>query len=317
MGFIGTIIHEFVHYRFHSVKKQYQNLNKIYTYKSHPMEREANKLEKKYQEGSYAYNKANIKYDLNKYDEAIELLNKADQDDVFIFLASKNLLIKIYYELDYIDSLEYLMGSLLVGLSFAKSLACALNLPFIGINHMQGHILAHFINDGDKTHPVSIVPTFPFLCLTVSGGHTQLVKVNDHLNFKILGETIDDAVGEAFDKAAKIMGLPYPGGPLIDKFAQLGDPEKFKFAGTKVPGYDYSFSGIKTSFLYFIQNNIQKDKDFIQKHLNDICASYQKHLVEVLLKNVKSVLSDSGIKQLAISFSRKSLSNFSPINSVS
>jgi N6-L-threonylcarbamoyladenine synthase len=193
-----------------------------------------------------------------------------------------------------------LMGSLLVGLSFAKSLAFALNLPFIGINHMQGHILAHFINDGYKTEPVSVMPTFPFLCLTVSGGHTQLVEVKDHLNFKILGETLDDAVGEAFDKAAKIMGLPYPGGPLIDKFAQLGDPEKFKFAGTRVPGYDYSFSGIKTSFLYFIQNNIQKDKDFIQKHLNDICASYQKHLVEVLLKNVRAVLSDTGIKQLAI-----------------
>lgn len=188
-----------------------------------------------------------------------------------------------------------LMGSLLVGLSFAKSMAMALNLPLIEINHMQGHILAHFIKeDGSE------VPQFPFLCLTVSGGHTQLVKASDYLSFEILGSTIDDAVGEAFDKAAKVMGLPYPGGPLIDKYAKEGDPAKFKFSNSHVPGFDYSFSGIKTSFLYFIQNNLQKDADFVTKNLNDICASYQHHLITVLLKNAKLVLKETGIKHLAI-----------------
>ncbi len=189
-----------------------------------------------------------------------------------------------------------LMGSLLVGLSFAKSISLALNIPLIEVNHMQGHILAHFIKDNHEQE----FPRFPFLCLTVSGGHTQLVKVNDHLNFELLGSTIDDAVGEAFDKAAKVMGLPYPGGPLIDKYAKDGDPSKFKFSSAHVPGFDYSFSGIKTSFLYFIQNNMQKDENFVRDNLNDICASYQHHLITVLLKNVKDVLKETGIKQLAI-----------------
>lgn len=188
-----------------------------------------------------------------------------------------------------------LMGSLLVGLSFAKSMAMALNIPLIEVNHMQGHILAHFIKQEGAEFP-----QFPFLCLTVSGGHTQLVKATDHLSFEILGSTIDDAVGEAFDKAAKVMGLPYPGGPLIDKYAKEGDASKFKFSASNVPGFDYSFSGIKTSFLYFIQNNLQKDADFVTKNLNDICASYQQHLITVLLKNVKAVLKQTGIKYLAI-----------------
>jgi N6-L-threonylcarbamoyladenine synthase len=190
-----------------------------------------------------------------------------------------------------------LMGSLLVGLSFAKSLALALDVPLIGINHMQAHILAHFIRTLDENAPR---PEFPFLCLTVSGGHTQLVKVTDHLTFEKIGETIDDAVGEAFDKAAKIMGLPYPGGPLIDRHAKKGDPSKFKFAFTKVPGHDFSFSGIKTSFLYFIQNNLQKNPRFVDENLADICASYQQHLINVLLKNVREVIKDAGIRQLAI-----------------
>ncbi len=188
-----------------------------------------------------------------------------------------------------------LMGSLLVGLSFAKSLSLSLNIPLIEVNHMKGHILSHFIKEDGTT-----VPRFPFLCLTVSGGHTQLVIVKDHLTFEVIGETIDDAVGEAFDKAAKIMGLAYPGGPLIDKFAATGDPSKFRFATTKVPGYDYSFSGIKTSFLYFIQNHLQKDKDFVRDNLNDICASYQNHLITVLLKNARQVIRDTGLKQMAI-----------------
>lgn len=188
-----------------------------------------------------------------------------------------------------------LMGSLLVGLSFAKSMAMALNIPLIEVNHMQGHILAHFIKE-----EANEFPQFPFLCLTVSGGHTQLVKATNHLSFEILGSTIDDAVGEAFDKAAKVMGLPYPGGPLIDKYAKEGDAAKFKFSGSNVPGFDYSFSGIKTSFLYFIQNNLQKDADFVTKNLDDICASYQHHLITVLLKNAKAVLKETGIKHLAI-----------------
>jgi len=196
-----------------------------------------------------------------------------------------------------------LMGSLLVGLSFAKSLALALNIPLIGVNHMQGHILAHFIKDkiqdtGLKTE--DLYPTFPFVCLTVSGGHTQIVKVNNYLDFEIIGETLDDAVGEAFDKAAKILGLDYPGGPLIDKYAKQGDSKKFKFSDSHIQGYDYSFSGIKTSFLYFIQNNLQKDENFVKDNLYDICASYQHHLIRVLLKNVIHYLQDSGIKQLAI-----------------
>lgn len=197
-----------------------------------------------------------------------------------------------------------LMGSLLVGLSFAKSLSLALNIPLIEVNHMQGHILAHFIKDAEdrvsQQPPVQDAPEFPFLCLTVSGGHTQLVKVSDYLRFEVLGETIDDAVGEAFDKAAKILGLPYPGGPMIDKLAQQGNSSKFTFAYTRVPGHDYSFSGIKTSFLYFIQNATQKNPDFVKENLNDICASYQHHLIEVLLKNVRQVLQETGIKQLAI-----------------
>jgi N6-L-threonylcarbamoyladenine synthase len=189
-----------------------------------------------------------------------------------------------------------LMGSLLVGLSFAKSLSLALNIPFIEVNHMQGHILAHFIREDKKND----FPQFPFICLTVSGGHTQIIRVNDHLSFEILGQTIDDAVGEAFDKAAKILGLPYPGGPLIDKLAKDGNRKKFSFAQTHVPGYDYSFSGIKTSFLYFIRDHVNANTNFIDVNLNDICASYQEHLINTLLKNVKRALKDTGITQLAI-----------------
>ncbi|MDI1354640.1 MAG: tRNA (adenosine(37)-N6)-threonylcarbamoyltransferase complex transferase subunit TsaD [bacterium] len=191
-----------------------------------------------------------------------------------------------------------LMGSLLVGISFAKSLSLALAIPLIEVNHLQAHILAHFIED--EVTLANGFPQFPFLCLTVSGGHTQLVKVNDYLQVEILGQTIDDAVGEAFDKAAKIMGLPYPGGPLIDRHAKEGDPSKFKFASTKVPGYDYSFSGIKTSFLYFIQNNVQKNANFVAENLKDICASYQQHLITVLLRTTKQVIKDHSIKELAI-----------------
>lgn len=200
-----------------------------------------------------------------------------------------------------------LIGSLLVGLSFAKSLSLSLNIPLIEVNHMQGHVLVHKIAPPPPEGGITSSSSPPsgelegaFICLTVSGGHTQLIKVSDHLQFELLGETIDDAVGEAFDKAAKIMGLPYPGGPLIDKYAKNGNKNKFQFSHTKVPGFDYSFSGIKTSFLYFIQNNTQKNENFVKENLEDICASYQHHLIETLLKNVRAVLKETGIKQLAI-----------------
>lgn len=188
-----------------------------------------------------------------------------------------------------------LMGSLLVGLSFAKSLALAVNKPLIEVHHMQAHIMAHFIREANTP-----VPEYPFICLTVSGGHTQLVLLRGPLEFEVLGQTIDDAVGEAFDKAAKIMGLPYPGGPLIDKYAKEGDAKRFQFATTKVPGLDYSFSGIKTSFLYFINRELQKDAEFVKNNLNDICASYQHHLIKVLLKNARIAIEQKQIKHFAI-----------------
>ncbi len=186
-----------------------------------------------------------------------------------------------------------LMGSLLVGTSFAKSLALALNIPLIEVNHMQAHILAHFCLPG-------AVPSFPFLCLTVSGGHTQIVKVTDYLSFELLGQTQDDAIGEAFDKAAKILGLPYPGGPLIDKYAKQGNAKKYKFPISNMPGFDYSFSGIKTSFLYFIQEQTKQNKNFIQENLADICASYQACLADSLFKKLLAAAEQQQIKTIAI-----------------
>ncbi len=188
-----------------------------------------------------------------------------------------------------------LMGSLLVGSSFAKSLSLALNIPLIAVNHMQAHILAHFINeDGfDK-------PTFPFLALTISGGHTQIVKVNDFFDMEIIGETTDDAVGEAFDKSAKILGLPYPGGPLVDKYAQLGNPKAFAFTKPKVPGLDFSFSGLKTAILYFIQKKKLENPNFIEENLNDICASIQHTIIEILMDKMKLAVAATGITQIAI-----------------
>ncbi|MBC7696454.1 MAG: tRNA (adenosine(37)-N6)-threonylcarbamoyltransferase complex transferase subunit TsaD [Burkholderiales bacterium] len=190
-----------------------------------------------------------------------------------------------------------LSGSLLVGLSFAKSLSLALNIPLIEVNHMQGHILVHFIKEPNEE---TKHPEFPFLCLTVSGGHTQIVKITDYLTFELLAETEDDAVGEAFDKAAKILGLPYPGGPLIDKFAQLGDSTKYKFPMPRLQNNNYSFSGVKTAFLYFIQEQTKLNPNFIEKELHNICASYQSHLINYLLKNLLAVSKETGIKQLAI-----------------
>ena len=188
-----------------------------------------------------------------------------------------------------------LMGSLLVGGSFAKSLSLALSIPLIAVNHMQAHILAHFIDEEGYQKP-----TFPFLALTISGGHTQIVKVNDYFDMEIIGETTDDAVGEAFDKSAKILGLPYPGGPLVDKNAQLGNPMAFTFTKPKVPGLDFSFSGLKTAILYFIQKNVAVNPNFIEENLNDICASIQYSIIEILMDKMKLAVNQTGINRIAI-----------------
>lgn len=188
-----------------------------------------------------------------------------------------------------------LMGSLLVGTSFAKSLALGLDIPLIDVNHMQGHILAHFIKEENTE-----MPPFPFVCLTISGGHTQIVRVTDYFTFEVLGETIDDAVGEAFDKSAKILGLPYPGGPLVDKYAQLGNPKKFSFTKPKVGDLDFSFSGLKTGILYFIQRNLKENPKFIEENLHDICASIQHTIVEILMEKLKNTVKKTGIKHVAI-----------------
>lgn len=185
-----------------------------------------------------------------------------------------------------------LMGALLVGVSFAKAMAQALDIPLIEVNHMQAHVLAHFIEDPK--------PTFPFLCLTVSGGHTQLVKVNSALDMQVIGETRDDAVGEAFDKTAKLLGLPYPGGPLIDKYAKEGNPKAFDFPVTRMPNLDFSFSGIKTAVLYFLKEQLQGNPDFIQENLYDLCASIQYTLIEMLRIKLVQAAKETGIRQIAI-----------------
>jgi len=188
-----------------------------------------------------------------------------------------------------------LMGSLLVGSSFAKSLALALDVPLIAVNHMQAHILAHFIEEENFDKP-----DFPFLAMTISGGHTQIVKVTDYFQMEVIGETTDDAVGEAFDKSAKILGLPYPGGPLIDKYAQLGNPNAFVFTKPKVPGLNFSFSGLKTAILYFIQKEVSKNPEFIAENLNDICASIQHTIIEILMDKLELAVKETGINRIAI-----------------
>ena len=185
-----------------------------------------------------------------------------------------------------------LMGSLMVGISYAKGLALGLDIPLIEVNHMQAHVLAHFIEDPK--------PTFPFLCLTVSGGHTQIVLVRDYLDMQVIGQTQDDAVGEAFDKAAKILGLPYPGGPMIDRYAKDGNRDAFKFPGTNMPGLDFSFSGIKTAFLYFLRDERKKNQVFVEQNLPDICASIQHTLVNMLLNRLHQASIQTGIKTIAI-----------------
>lgn len=188
-----------------------------------------------------------------------------------------------------------LMGSLLVGGSFAKSMSMALNIPLIAVNHMKAHILAHFIDEEGFEKP-----TFPFLALTISGGHTQIVQVNSFFDLKIIGETTDDAVGEAFDKSAKILGLPYPGGPLIDKYANEGNPKAYKFTKPKVDGLNFSFSGLKTQILYFIQKSIATKPNFIEENRNDICASIQYTIITILMDKLKSAVTQTGINRIAI-----------------
>lgn len=188
-----------------------------------------------------------------------------------------------------------LMGSLLVGASFSKSLAMGLSVPLIEVNHMQAHILAHFIIDEKQMQP-----NFPFIALTISGGHTQLVKVTNYFEMEVIGQTIDDAVGEAFDKSAKILGLPFPGGPLIDQYAQGGDPQAYTFTKPKVGPLDFSFSGLKTAVLYFVQRETAKDPDFVTKNLNSICASIQFTIVDYLMDKLKNAVQLTGIKEIAI-----------------
>ena len=185
-----------------------------------------------------------------------------------------------------------LLGALLVGSSFAKSMALALDIPLITVNHMQAHILAHFIDEPN--------PKFPFLCLTVSGGHTQIVMVRDFLDMEILGQTLDDAVGEAFDKSAKLLGIPYPGGPLIDEYARKGNSLAYTFPTTSIPGLNYSFSGIKTAIMYFLRDRKKEEPDFVEKNLEDICASIQKSLVDMLLMKLKKAVKEKNINQIAI-----------------
>lgn len=189
-----------------------------------------------------------------------------------------------------------LLGSLLVGASFAKTFALSLGIPLIETDHMEAHILAHFLMD-DEDRPL---PEFPFLCLTVSGGHTQIVLVKSTKQMEIIGKTIDDAAGEAFDKAAKIMGLPYPGGPLIDKLAKEGNPARFHFSEPQVPGLDYSFSGLKTSILYFLRDQLRADSQFIETNRADLCASIQHTIISILMKKLVLATETTGIKQVAI-----------------
>lgn len=189
-----------------------------------------------------------------------------------------------------------LLGSLHVGTSFAKGLAIALDIPLLDVNHLHGHVLSHFIrNNADDP-----VPEFPYLCLLISGGNSQLVVVESPYSMNIIGQTIDDAAGEAFDKCAKVMGLPYPGGPHIDRLAQDGDPKRFKFAKPNMPGFDYSFSGLKTSFLYTLRDNVKNDPDFVENNKADLCASLQKTIIDILLSKLKAAIRETSVKHVAI-----------------
>jgi N6-L-threonylcarbamoyladenine synthase len=226
-----------------------------------------------------------------------ELASRAHQQNIIPVVEAA--IKRANVELKDIDAIAFtrgpgLMGSLVVGTAFAKSLSLALNKPLLDVNHMHAHILAHFIDEGQE------MPEFPFLCLTVSGGHTQIVRVNSPLDLEIIGSTIDDAAGEAFDKIAKIIGLPYPGGPLVDKLAQEGNPTKFTFAKPQIADYNYSFSGLKTSVLYFLQKQLKENPNFIEENKADICASVQHTIIEILFKKIIKASTDLSINQIAI-----------------
>jgi len=229
-----------------------------------------------------------------------ELASRAHQQNIIpvVDLAIK----KAGISLDQISAVAFtrgpgLLGSLLVGTSFAKGFALARKIPLIEVNHLQGHVLAHFVKEQSVEKKS---PEFPFLCLLVSGGNSQIIIVRDHLEMEIIGQTIDDAAGEAFDKCAKVIGLPYPGGPLIDKLAKEGNPKAFKFAQPRIPGLDYSFSGLKTSFLYFIRDRIAENPNFIEENKADICASLQYTIIEVLMTKVKQAAKETGIRTIAV-----------------
>lgn len=190
-----------------------------------------------------------------------------------------------------------LMGSLLVGVSFAKGLARSLNIPMIDVNHLQGHVLAHFIKESEEDVDQ---PKFPFICLLVSGGNSQIIRVNAYNDMQVLGQTIDDAAGEAIDKCSKVMGLGYPGGPIIDKLARQGNPHAYTFSKPHIPGYDYSFSGLKTSFLYSLRDWLKEDADFIEHHKTDLAASLEKTIVDILMDKLRKVVKDTGINEVAV-----------------
>ena len=229
-----------------------------------------------------------------------ELASRAHQQNILPVVSQA--LKQAGITMDEVDAIAFtrgpgLLGSLLVGTSFTKGLAVAADKPIIEVNHLQGHILSHFVKvpGADNRQP-----EFPFLCLLVSGGHTQIVRVDNHLDFEILGHTIDDAVGEAFDKCAKIMGLGYPGGPVIDRLAKEGDANKFRFAKPNVPDLNYSFSGIKTSLLYYLRDQLKKDPQFMENNKADLCASFQKDLIDILLKKLILAVKQTGIREIAI-----------------
>ncbi len=230
-----------------------------------------------------------------------ELASRAHQQNILPVVSQA--LDQAGVTMDEVDALAFtrgpgLLGSLLVGTSFTKGLAVASGKPLIEVNHLQGHILSHFVKvpGADNRQP-----KFPFLCLLVSGGHTQIVRVDNHLDFEILGRTIDDAVGEAFDKCAKLMDLGYPGGPVVDRLAKEGDPKRFRFAKPNIPGLDYSFSGIKTSLLYFLRDQLKEDPDFLKNNMADLCASFQKDLIDILLKKLILAVKETGIREVALS----------------
>lgn len=230
-----------------------------------------------------------------------ELASRAHQQNIVPVVSQA--LDQAGIKMEEVDALAFtrgpgLLGSLLVGTSFAKGLAVASGKPIIEVNHLQGHILSHFVKvPGAENRQ----PKFPFLCLLVSGGHTQIVRVDNHLDFEILGRTIDDAVGEAFDKCAKLMDLGYPGGPVVDKLAKEGDPKRFRFAKPNIPALDYSFSGIKTSLLYFLRDQLKEDPEFLKNNMADLCASFQKDLIDILLKKLILAVKETGIREVALS----------------